>query len=130
MLLFLTVGILLSTSAFAGEYSIACKKVYRSDVVRGTAYQTFCLAPRKPKVLKPTPLRCITQSFSPMAFKREFPQIKKLIGKSDYAEVAVPEGLRMLVAYYLKDLKNVRIIPSRSGEAITVKLCEGGKKND
>ncbi len=122
--LLVTLLLLLSLQgAVAGEYSVACKQTYKSDVVRGTAYQNFCLESQK-ETVSLTPVKCVSRRLSPLELRSKIEVLRNFAKNSDFTLVEVPENLKMLVAYYFKGLKNVRIMSRPAGREITVNLCK------
>jgi len=122
-------AVLVPAVCWAGEYySVACMKTYKSDVVYGTAYQNFCLTPKKEHTLKPVSLICTTKRFYPSTFRREINRIKQLVKKADYVEIEVNSGLKMLISYYFKGFKNVKVKPRPKGADITIRFCKGGSR--
>jgi Ni2+-binding GTPase involved in maturation of urease and hydrogenase len=119
----LLLGLLLFGQAVAGEHSVACKQFYKSDVVKGTAYQNFCLGEKK-ETVSPTPIKCVSRRLSPLELQSRVKALRALVAKSDFTLIESPENLKMLVAYYFKGLKNVKITSRPAGREITLKLCK------
>jgi hypothetical protein len=132
MLTALLLALLLVGTAQAGEhsYSVACKGLYKSSVVKGESFQDYCLTPVKPKEFKPTPVTCMTYRFLPLEFQKNLGSIRKACSSAALVEVRVPENLKALVSYFMKGIQNVEIQsrPSGFGNYIEITLCREVKR--
>ena len=116
-------GIGLCVSSYAGVYSEARTMKYNSSVVRGTAYQNFCLVPKKEK-LKLTKLKCRNALINVVDFYRAVPTYKAEISRAEQAVIEVPKPYRMLVGYYFGKSKNVVIKTRPVGRFIKIEICK------